>query len=57
MIKNIKNGDTNKITMQSIVSNAISEGTTFEQVANVDYVEQIELSRRKGESKGEIKDD
>ena len=57
MIKNIKNGDTNKITMQSIVSNAISEGTTFEQVANVEYVEQIELSRRKGESKGEIKDD
>lgn len=57
MIKNIKNGDTNKITMQSIISNAISEGTTFEQVANVDYVEQIELSRRKGELKGEIKND
>ena len=57
MIKNIKNGNTNKITMQSIVSNAISEGTTFEQVANVNYVEQIELSRQKGESKGESKDD
>ena len=52
--KVIENEDTTKITMQSIVSNAISDEITIEHVANVDYFEKNILSMQKGESKGEI---
>ncbi len=54
LIEANKNENTTKITMRSIVSNAISDEITIEHVANVDYFEKNILSMQKGESKGEI---
>ena len=33
--------------MQSVVSNAISQGITSEEVSNATHIEQIELKRKK----------
>lgn len=42
-----QNGSMTEITMQSVVSNAISQGITSEEVVNATHIEQIELKRRK----------
>lgn len=51
-----KKDSSTEITMQSVVSNAISQGITSEEVINATLVEQTELKREK-ELEGETKVD
>lgn len=48
------NGNTNEISMQAVVANAIAKGITLQDVASADDIEQI---GQKAELEGETKDD
>lgn len=52
--RNSKNDGMTKITMQSVVSNAISLGITSEEVVNATHIEQIELNRKKFEGETKV---
>ncbi len=48
-----QNQDNEKIPMRSVVSNAITQGTTTEQVASSDEIEHRAMTKKKQEEKGE----
>lgn len=54
---NSYNGNTDEISIQAIVTNAIAKGITSQDVTSADDVEQIEQSKLEGELEGETKDD
>lgn len=49
--------NTDKISMQSIVRNAITEGITSQDVINADYIEKKEKSKSEVVLEGEMRDD